>query len=78
MRLSDYFPKDISDIPDLDVIHGVMKNALYEFEQEHYIEEEGEFDSPNADAYYQALVDVYRMTYDLYFTRGDLTKSPSK
>jgi hypothetical protein len=70
MILSTFFPKDISNISDIDIIHGVMKNAVLEAENK-YIMAHGTSESRG---YLEAMVDVAVMVDDLYFARGDKNK----
>jgi hypothetical protein len=58
-----------SNIPLIDVLQGVIKNALYEWDSKEFS------DQSYKDGYTDCLTDLYTLCYDVIFYKQDLEKS---
>jgi hypothetical protein len=56
-----------------DIIHGVLKNEMYMAENELIdCAERDSFEEKYWEGYMDALTNMYKLTYDIAFAKGDL------
>jgi hypothetical protein len=68
-NLSTQMQKAIeADVPLIDVIHGELKNLMYEWENKEFEANLQDW----ADGYKDCLTDIYGMCYDVIFYHQDL------
>jgi hypothetical protein len=65
--LDDYTKNAIkANIPLIDVMHGYLKNTMYEWESKDFE------DKSYKEGYMDALADLYGLCYDVIFYKQDL------
>ena len=65
--LDDYTKNSIkANIPLIDVMHGYLKNTMYEWESKDFE------DKSYKEGYMDALTDLYGLCYDVIFYKQDL------
>ena len=65
--LDDYTKNAIkANVPLIDVMHGYLKNTMYEWESKDFE------DKSYKEGYMEALTDLYAFCYDVIFYKQDL------
>lgn len=71
MKLPDLSPQALRAVNDtninlIDIMHGELKNLMYEWENKEFE------DKSYSEGYQDALADLYSLTYSLGFARMDV------